>query len=379
MFGEEEEGAHSNKDAAVEIAKQAAATGLLTDMVTYLGMLEFESRKDLVGAAVGSGLELGAACVAQSCSCCVLLRVCATTGKRPCACWPAAAAVAAAVAWGSKTCLTSRPAHTPTCPHPHFFSRQVTIFGALVRIENNGDMPGLRYILENDGILVTLFDGWAGGWVGGGAADARWRGRRGAGGRRSGRAVPGGGAALPLRLPCSRDLKNTLPRLPSPVRCPSSPHLCAVPPSFRSYDDAEVALQCGAMFRDCIRHEPVARLVLESPLFPEMFSNLELSNFEVASGAARCSAGLQQQRGTAQDSSSSSSTAQQQQRSVGQNDRLSDGRAAPADVFATFKDLLTRHKSVVAQFLADNYADVRAREGSCVLPRRALPARCLLE
>ncbi|PSC72997.1 Calcium-binding 39 [Micractinium conductrix] len=158
MFGEEEEGAHSNKDAAVEIAKQAAATGLLTDMVTYLGMLEFESRKDLV-----------------------------------------------------------------------------TIFGALVRIENNGDMPGLRYILENDGILVTLFDG---------------------------------------------------------------------------YDDAEVALQCGAMFRDCIRHEPVARLVLESPLFPEMFSNLELSNFEVAS-----------------------------------------------DVFATFKDLLTRHKSVVAQFLADNYAD----------------------
>lgn len=35
----------------------------------------------------------------------------------------------------------------------------MTIFGALVRIEHNGDFPGLRYLLENDGILVTLFDG----------------------------------------------------------------------------------------------------------------------------------------------------------------------------------------------------------------------------
>jgi calcium binding protein 39 len=30
-----------------------------------------------------------------------------------------------------------------------------------------------------------------------------------------------------------------------------------------------------------------------------------------------------------------------------------------ADVFATFKDLLTRHKALIAQFLADNYAEVR--------------------
>lgn len=52
MFGEEEAGApHSNKDSALIIAYEATSTGLLTDMVTYLGMLEFESRKDLVGAA----------------------------------------------------------------------------------------------------------------------------------------------------------------------------------------------------------------------------------------------------------------------------------------------------------------------------------------
>ncbi len=28
-----------------------------------------------------------------------------------------------------------------------------------VRIEHNGDHPGLRYVLENDALLVTLFDG----------------------------------------------------------------------------------------------------------------------------------------------------------------------------------------------------------------------------
>ena len=30
-----------------------------------------------------------------------------------------------------------------------------------VRIEHNGDYPGLRYVLENDALLVTLFDGYA--------------------------------------------------------------------------------------------------------------------------------------------------------------------------------------------------------------------------
>ena len=38
------------------------------------------------------------------------------------------------------------------------------------------------------------------------------------------------------------------------------------------------------MFRDCIRHEAVARLVLNSNIFHEMFDRLELNNFEIASG-----------------------------------------------------------------------------------------------
>ncbi len=59
----------------------------------------------------------------------------------------------------------------------------------------------------------------------------------------------------------------------------------------RSYEDPEIALQCGQMFRDCIRHEPVARLVLESHIFTDMFGKLELSNFEVASGGLSDSRG----------------------------------------------------------------------------------------
>lgn len=56
------------------------------------------------------------------------------------------------------------------------------------------------------------------------------------------------------------------------------------------------------MFRDCIRHEPVARLVLESHLFPDMYAKLELGNFEVASGArwaweqGRAAAGCERRR-----------------------------------------------------------------------------------
>lgn len=36
------------------------------------------------------------------------------------------------------------------------------------------------------------------------------------------------------------------------------------------------------------------------------------------------------------------------------------------DVFATFKDLLTRHKPLVAHFLADNYTEVGSCVRSCV-------------
>lgn len=80
MFGEDD--LSSSKENALIISYEACKTELLTEMVQYLGMLEFESRKDLVA-----------------------------------------------------------------------------IFGAIVRIDNNSQKPGMEYILHNQNILTSLFDG----------------------------------------------------------------------------------------------------------------------------------------------------------------------------------------------------------------------------
>ena len=78
-----------------------------------------------------------------------------------------------------------------------------------------------------------------------------------------------------------------------------------------SYDNPDVALNCGMMLRECVRHEPLAKIVLHSEEFYKLFSYVEVSTFDIAS-----------------------------------------------DAFATFKDLLTRHKILCAQFLEKNYDKV---------------------
>lgn len=74
------------------------------------------------------------------------------------------------------------------------------------------------------------------------------------------------------------------------------------------YEDTEMALHYGAMLRECIRHQSVARYVLESEHMKKFFDFIQLPNFDIA-----------------------------------------------ADACATFKELLTRHKSTVAEFLSKNY------------------------
>ncbi|KAI8820442.1 Mo25-like protein [Fimicolochytrium jonesii] len=74
------------------------------------------------------------------------------------------------------------------------------------------------------------------------------------------------------------------------------------------YENQEIALNCGMILRECIRHESLAKSILESPQFWKFFDYVELSTFDVAS-----------------------------------------------DAFATFKDLLTKHKPLVADFLSRNY------------------------
>ncbi|KAJ8426520.1 hypothetical protein Cgig2_007988 [Carnegiea gigantea] len=74
------------------------------------------------------------------------------------------------------------------------------------------------------------------------------------------------------------------------------------------YENSEMALHYGSMLRECIRHQVVAKYVLESEHLKKFFDYIQLPNFDIA-----------------------------------------------ADAAATFKELLTRHKSTVAEFLSKNY------------------------
>lgn len=51
------------------------------------------------------------------------------------------------------------------------------------------------------------------------------------------------------------------------------------------YDSPEVALNCGMMLRECLRHEPLARIILFSEDFYNFFRYVELSTFDIASDA----------------------------------------------------------------------------------------------
>ncbi|XAR65744.1 hypothetical protein NMG60_11009954 [Bertholletia excelsa] len=74
------------------------------------------------------------------------------------------------------------------------------------------------------------------------------------------------------------------------------------------YENVDMALHYGAMLRDCIRHQSVAKYVLESEHMKKFFDYVQIPNFDIS-----------------------------------------------ADAAATFKELLTRHKSTVAEFLSKNY------------------------
>uniref|UniRef100_A0A7N0V5E1 Calcium-binding protein 39-like n=1 Tax=Kalanchoe fedtschenkoi TaxID=63787 RepID=A0A7N0V5E1_KALFE len=74
------------------------------------------------------------------------------------------------------------------------------------------------------------------------------------------------------------------------------------------YDNKDIALNCGTMLRDCIKFPMLAKYVIDSPSFLLFFKYVELPNFDVAS-----------------------------------------------DAFSTFKDLLTKHGTLVSQYLTGHY------------------------
>lgn len=70
-------------------------------------------------------------------------------------------------------------------------------------------------------------------------------------------------------------------------------------------------MNCGLILRECIRHEALAKILLYSSKFYQFFDYVEMSTFDIAS-----------------------------------------------DAFASFKEILTKHKPMVADFLELNYDDV---------------------
>ncbi|KAK2143649.1 hypothetical protein LSH36_824g03046 [Paralvinella palmiformis] len=79
----------------------------------------------------------------------------------------------------------------------------------------------------------------------------------------------------------------------------------------RGYEYPEIAMICGMMLRECCRHEELVRMILEFDEFYNFFAYVEVSTFDIAS-----------------------------------------------DAFSTFKELLTRHKILCAEFLEQNYDKV---------------------
>jgi len=96
------------------------------------------------------------------------------------------------------------------------------------------------------------------------------------------------------------------------TRTPTVEYICTTPEIVftlcRGYEQQEIALNCGTMLRECIRYEALAKIILHSDHFYDFFKYVEVSTFDIAS-----------------------------------------------DAFATFKELLTRHKMLAADFLEQNY------------------------
>eukprot|EP00128_Syssomonas_multiformis_P014129 Colp12_sorted_trinity150504_noHs@4704 len=105
---------------------------------------------------------------------------------------------------------------------------------------------------------------------------------------------------------------NNLLRRQIGTRAPTVEYICSKDNILytlaEGYENQDIASNCGIMLRECIRHEPLAKLVLYSEAFYKFFEYVEMSTFDIAS-----------------------------------------------DAFATFKDLLTKHKALCAEFLEKNY------------------------
>lgn len=105
---------------------------------------------------------------------------------------------------------------------------------------------------------------------------------------------------------------NNILRRQIGTRSPTVEYMCTKPDILftlmKGYEKHDIALHCGSMLRECSRYEALAKIMLNSPDYYNFFSYVEVATFDIAS-----------------------------------------------DAFSTFKELLTRHKTLSAEFLEANY------------------------
>lgn len=105
---------------------------------------------------------------------------------------------------------------------------------------------------------------------------------------------------------------NNILRRQIGTRSPTVEYMCTKPDILftlmKGYEKHDIALHCGSMLRECSRYEALAKMMLNSPDYYNFFKYVEVSTFDIAS-----------------------------------------------DAFSTFKELLTRHKTLSADFLESNY------------------------
>lgn len=105
---------------------------------------------------------------------------------------------------------------------------------------------------------------------------------------------------------------NNILRRQIGTRSPTVEYICTRPDIIftliRGYEKHEIALNCGSMLRECARYDALAKIVLYSPELYLFFRYVEVSTFDIAS-----------------------------------------------DAFSTFKELLSRHKQLSAEFLESEY------------------------
>lgn len=82
---------------------------------------------------------------------------------------------------------------------------------------------------------------------------------------------------------------NNILRRQIGTRCPTVEYICSHPHILfmllKGYEAPQIALRCGIMLRECIRHEPLAKIILFSNQFRDFFKYVELSTFDIASDA----------------------------------------------------------------------------------------------